>query len=146
MKPLFSVVGLTLLSNLAMPVSIVRAADITCAVCGMNIPEHARHHIILKRDGSGKPSLHVCSPSCARKAKKHDHYSAGEIIDFNHPDKFLSVSQAYFLTKSENIKKGMGDSAMPPYLAAFATKEEAEVAQKRFGDGIVVQGFDNALK
>ena len=36
--------------------------------------------------------------------------------------------------------------AMPPIAAAFATKKEADVAQKKYGDGTVVLGLENALQ
>lgn len=128
----------------------VQAADFKCDICGMPINEHGRNHIILRssspNNDTDKP-MHVCSPSCAHKLQKHAvQYCKAEVTDFNHPDKILSGDVAYFLIQSSKIKSDMGANVMAPYAAAFSTKEEAEAAKKRYGDGIVVQGSANAFK
>lgn len=126
--------------------SLTNAADLSCGVCGMSIPAGAKNHIVLK-SSQAKTTLHVCSPTCARKAKKHDSTLAeAEVADFNHPGTSLPGSKAFFLIKSDKIKGDMGEMAMAPYAAAFATQEEALAAQKKYGDGKVVQGLEAALK
>lgn len=122
-------------------------ADIKCDVCHMTIPQNARHHIILKNDNPAKTPLHICSLSCVLKARKFDSkYSKIDIADFNHPEKFLNGETAFFLIKSSKIKSDLGEMAMPPYLAAFATKEEAKSVHTKYGDGEVTQGFESVLK
>lgn len=123
-----------------------QAAELKCDVCGMQISEHGRNHVILKSI-SGKKSQHVCSPICARKLRKYDaDYAKAEVTDFNHTEKMLQGDKAYFLIQSSKIKSDMGENVMAPYAAAFSTKEEADVAQKKYGDGVVVKGADNAFK
>lgn len=124
------------------------ASDTHCEVCHMLIPQNARSHVVLATGKSHEdPHLHVCSVSCVAKAKKNGFkYTRVEIIDFNHPEKFLDGHKAFFIVNSKKIKADMGDMAMPPYFAAFATKKEAEAAQKKYGDGALAQGFEEALK
>ncbi len=123
------------------------AADFKCSVCSMKIPEHAKNHILLRNQDPHLSPLHVCSIFCAKKAKKYDpKYSKAEVTDFNHPDKTLSAEKAFFLKKSEKIKADLGELAMSPYWGAFSTKAEAQAAQKKYGDGEVVLGFEEALK
>ena len=123
------------------------AIDTNCSVCGMTISEDSRNHILLKKEASEPTPLHICSASCAHKAKKHDpKLTQSQVSDFNHPDRFIPGDQAFFLIKSDKIKADLGPRAMPPYFGAFATKAEADVAQKKYGDGEIVQGFDNVVK
>ena len=35
---------------------------------------------------------------------------------------------------------------MPPYIVALSTKKEAAAILKKYDDGTIVQGFENALK
>lgn len=121
------------------------AADTRCDICGMAIPDHARNHLILK--STHAKEFHTCSLSCVRKAKRHDPtLSQAEVVDFNHPEKWLSGEKAFFLIQSEKIKVDLGEMAMPPYIAAFRTQKEAEAARVKYGEGRVVQGLENALK
>ena len=121
------------------------AAGLKCEICGMLIEENGRNHIHLEHES--KPGLHVCSPTCASKARKYDaKFNKSEVRNFNKPEQVLVGEQAFFLAKSEKIKADMGKLAMAPYLAAFATKTKAEAAQKKYGDGQVVEGLENALK
>lgn len=123
------------------------ALDIACDVCGMEIKENASNHFILKKEKEDKEALHVCSIPCVIKGKKNSpQFSRVEVSDFNQPGKFLDGNQAFFLVRSKSIKKDLGDMVMPPYVAAFSTKKEATVAQKKYGDGMIVKGFDNVLK
>lgn len=126
--------------------SIAVASEFKCQVCGMSIKEHGRNHILL-RNGTQKKSLHVCSASCAKKMRKYDSsYSDVQVTNFNHPEKMLQGDKAYFLIQSSKIKSDMGENVMAPYAAAFSTKEEADAAQKKYGDGVVLKGADNAFK
>ncbi|MGK5086970.1 nitrous oxide reductase accessory protein NosL [Bdellovibrionota bacterium FG-2] len=137
-----------LLALTLMSLSIaVWASDNHCDVCGMIIPEHAKNHIVLHGSDSSAKGYHICSASCARKIRKNDpKLSKSEVADFNHPDSFLSGNKAFFLIQSQNIKSDMGEMAMPPLIAGFQTKKEAEAARTKYGDGVVVEGFENALK
>lgn len=126
---------------------LVFASEIKCGICSMKISEQSRNHIILKSEISGKEPLHVCSLSCVHKARKYDaKYTKSEVSDFNHPEKFLPGEKAFFLVQSKKIKTDLGAMAMVPYFGAFDKKEEADSAQKKYGDGIVVQGIENALE
>ncbi len=123
------------------------AAELKCDVCGMPIHDHGRNHVVLSGDSSDLKPMHVCSPACAKKVRKHDaKYSKAEVTDFNHPDKTIPGDKAYFLIQSSKIKSDMGADVMAPFAAAFATKEEAEAAKAKYGDGVVVQGAENAFK
>ena len=125
---------------------LANASELKCEVCGMPIGLHGRNRIVLL-EPTGKKPLHVCSPTCARKMRKYDaNYSKAEVTDFNRPEKMLQGDRAYFLIQSSKIKSGMGENVMSPYAAAFSTKEEADAAQKKYGDGVVVKGADNAFK
>jgi len=48
---------------------------------------------------------------------------------------------------AEKIKKALGAEgmAMPPYFGAFATKEDAEIAQKKYG-GEIAKGLKKAIE
>ncbi len=123
------------------------ASEIKCGICSMIISEQSRNHIVLKIEISGKEPLHVCSLSCVHKARKYDpKYTKVEVSDFNHPEKFLPGEKAFFLVQSKKIKADLGAMALAPYFGAFDRREEADSAQKKYGDGIVVQGFENALE
>ena len=79
--------------------------------------------------------------------RKYDSsYSQVQVIDFNHPDKIIQGDKAYFLIQSSKIRPDMGENVMAPYAGAFGSKEEADAAQKKYGDGVVVKGADNAFK
>lgn len=123
------------------------AGEQICQVCNMKIPEGSRHHIILKSEIPAKAPLHVCSISCVLKARKHDpKYVKVEVADFNHPEKFLRGEKAFVLIKTDKIKEDLDSMAMPPYFAAFPTKADAEKAKAKYGEGSIVEGFENALK
>ena len=135
-----------LFSTLTYPPAVFAEA-MKCAVCGMNLEEHARNHIQLSRKSDSQQRMHVCSLACAKKALKHDAgYDVVEVQDFNHPEKTLSGDSAFFLIKSEKIRSDLGDMVMSPYFGAYASKAEADNAQKKYGDGTVVEGIKNALK
>ena len=79
---------------------LANASALKCDVCGMPIGLHGRNHIVLL-ETSGKKTLHVCSPICARKIRKYDAtYSKVEVTDFNHPENKLQGNKAYFLIQS----------------------------------------------
>ncbi|MCM2279876.1 MAG: nitrous oxide reductase accessory protein NosL [Oligoflexia bacterium] len=138
---------LSLVISLLMLSSVALAAQLHCDVCGMTIPEKARHYIMLKAPAGAPKPLHVCSASCLKKAKKGEpKYTQADFADFNHPEKFVSGDKAFFLIKSSKIKADLGEMAMPPYIGAFSTKAEAEAAKAKYGDGEVVQGLESALK
>ncbi len=121
------------------------AEELKCAVCGMPLSEHAKNHIILK--GTDKIPMHVCSLSCVKKTLKHDsNYGEIEVPDFNHPEKMLSGDSAFFLIKSEKIRSDLGDKVMGPYFGSFSSHADADAAQKKYGDGSVVHGIQNAIK
>jgi len=121
------------------------ALELKCAVCGMPLEDHSKNHITLK--GKDKATMHVCSLSCTKKAMKHDSgLNEVEVVDFNHAEKTLKGDSAFFLIKSEKIKSDLGDKVMGPYFGAFATQTEADTAQKKYGDGVVVVGIQNAIK
>lgn len=142
---LFLSAGILLSALAFLPQAV--AAGMSCAVCGMDLTEQARNHILLSGKSATKSPLHTCSLACTKKALKND---AGldviEVRDFNHPEKTVSGDLAFFLIKSEKIKSDLGDMVMGPYFAAFSTKAEAEAAQKKYGDGTVVLGIKNAIK
>lgn len=126
---------------------LAHAADLKCDVCGMPISEHGCNLVTLSSSAAGDKPMHVCSPTCAHKLQKHaPQYSKAEVTDFNHTEKVLTGDKAYFLMQSSKIKSEMGPNVMAPYAAAFATKEEAEAAKAKYGDGVVVQGSDDAFK
>ncbi len=118
------------------------AKGIDCNICGMLIEDNAPNHFILTE----KEPVHACSIPCVNKAKKGVPTAKIQISDFNHREKLLDGSRSFFLIGSKNIKKDMGDMVMPPYVAAFSTKVEAVAAQKKYGDGRVVEGIDAVLK
>lgn len=123
------------------------AAEIHCDICGMTIPERARNHVVLKSAEPNAKVMHLCSLSCVRKARKHDpKLSKAEIADFNRPEAMLPGDKAFFLIQSQKIKADMGEMAMAPYVVGFRTKQEAEAAKAKYGDGIVVEGAENAFK
>ena len=123
----------------------VFAAELKCAVCGMPLGEYSKNHIILK--AKGKEPMHVCSLSCAKKMLKHDpSYVEVLVRDFNHPEKTLSGEAAFFLVRSEKIKNDLGDNVMGPYFGSFSSEAEANAAQKKYGEGNVVKGIQNAIK
>lgn len=144
MRKLYTLTLTVVFSVLAFLITTsVIAADLKCGICGMKIPENAKNHIILKHDSQ---TLHICSPVCALKAKKYDSkFTQADIADFNHPEHMLSGTKVSCLVKSEKIKEDIGSLAMAPHLACFVSKNEAEVAQKKYGDGTVIEGFENAL-
>ena len=125
----------------------VFAAETRCNVCSMNISENSRQHFVVREESLGKEPLHVCSVICLRKIKQfNSKISNIETSLFNDPLKFAKSDKAFFLVKSEKVKSDAGPMAMPPIAAAFATKKEADVAQKKYGDGTVVLGLENALQ
>jgi len=123
-----------------------RGDSLKCSACNMTIPDKARNHIILTSEDASKPPLHVCSLSCALKARKYDSkYSKVKVVDFNRPEELISGDRAYFLLKSSKIKGDLGELAMPPYFGAFEKESEVQAAIKKYGDGVVVQGFEKAI-
>ncbi|MBI3017167.1 MAG: nitrous oxide reductase accessory protein NosL [Deltaproteobacteria bacterium] len=125
----------------------VFTAETRCNVCSMNISQNSRQHFVVQEESLGKEPFHVCSVICLRKLKQfNSKLSNIEVALFNDPLKFIKSEKAFFLVKSEKIKADAGPMAMPPIAAAFATKKEADTAQKKYGDGTVVLGFENALQ
>ena len=122
------------------------ASETACDVCSMKISENSRQHFLVQAPALAKKPLHVCSVICLRKINTSLKPSTIEVSEFNHPQKFLKADKAFFLVKSEKIKGDAGPLAMPPIVAAFATKKEAESAQKKYGDGHIVLGLENALQ
>lgn len=123
------------------------AKTLTCDVCGMYVAEHARNHVAFHTSSTADKAMHVCSPSCAHKFRKHSpNYSQVEVTNFNHPEKTLDGSKAFFLIQSSKIKADMGENVMAPYAAAFVSQEEADAAKVKYGDGVVVQGSESAFK
>ncbi|MEK6623322.1 MAG: nitrous oxide reductase accessory protein NosL [Bdellovibrionota bacterium] len=123
------------------------AAGTVCSVCGMPLAEHAKNRIVVQTETASKEPLHMCALSCLKKTIKHDpRYTKIQVADFNHPDKLIAGDKAFFLLKSTKIKTDIGENVMAPYFGAFATEEEAQTAQKKYGEGVVLQGVENALK
>ncbi len=123
------------------------AADLHCDVCSMKILESSSQHFLIKAASSEKKPLHVCSVTCLHKMKStNSELGKVEITSFKSPQRGLPAEKAFFLVKSENVKKDVDSMTMPPLIAAFSTKKEAEDAQKKYGDGIVVSGIENVLK
>ncbi|MBI2521874.1 MAG: hypothetical protein HYV97_15770 [Bdellovibrio sp.] len=123
------------------------AAGRVCSVCGMPLAEHAKNLFVLQTEPAAKEPLHVCAISCLKKAVKHDpRYKKIEVADFNHPEKLLAGDKAFFLLKSTKIKADIGENVMAPYFGAFATEAEALEAQKKYGEGVILQGVENAIK
>lgn len=146
MKHALRVLKISVVPFLAM-ISLAWAGEFKCQVCNMRIPEGSRHHIVLKHEVSAKEPLHVCSLSCVFKARKHDpKYAKVEVADFAHPEKFIAGEKAFMLIKTGKIKDDLDSMVMPPYFAAFPTRADAEKAKARYGEGIIVEGFENALK
>lgn len=126
---------------------MTQAAELKCDVCGMPIRENGRNLIVLRNNSQNTKSMHSCSPICAHKLQKYSpEYNKVEVRNFNHTGEVLSGDKAYFLIQSAKIKSDMGENVMAPYAAAFNTKEEAEAAQKKYGDGVIVKGAINAFK
>ncbi|HAZ14661.1 MAG: hypothetical protein A2X86_06235 [Bdellovibrionales bacterium GWA2_49_15] len=122
-------------------------AGMTCSVCGMPVAESAKNHLMLQSESATKAPMHVCALSCLKKVVKHDSsYKKIEVADFNHPEKLLPGDKAFFLLKSTKIKSDIGENVMPPYFGAFATEDEAKTAQAKYGEGLIVQGVENAIK
>jgi hypothetical protein len=122
------------------------AADFSCDACGMKIAAQARNHVALKMESQETKTMHFCSLSCLKKAQKHLPAGKVELSDFNHPERLIPAEKAFYLVNSEKIKAEMGDMVMPPYVGVFATRPEADAAQKKLGDGSIVQGLENVLK
>lgn len=156
-KILVGVITVSLTVSLMLS-SALWAADTKCSVCGMKIAEISRNHIILMNESLQKEAqkeaqketqkeiLHVCSLSCVHKVRKHDtRYSNASVADFNHPESYIDADQAFFLIQSKKIKADLDATVMPPYFGAFKTLEEAQAALKKYGDGQIVQGLNNAV-
>ena len=108
---------------------------------------HFRFRLNYNFHKDRKTPRHVCSLSCTKKTLKHDSsYNEIEVPDFNHPEKNLPGESAFFLIKSERIRNDLGDKVMGPYFGAFSTQVEADAAQKKYGDGTVVKGMQDAIK
>src|SRR3989344_6762635 len=85
------------------------ASTVRCNACGMDIAEESRNHFLLSFLDTSKPAHHVCSLACLKKIQTYNsNYSKIEISDFNSPKKFLNADEAFFLMKSEKIKKTLG--------------------------------------
>lgn len=124
--------------------NISLAENFKCNICGMDIQESAKNHIVLATESQEK-KLHVCALSCVKKAKKHDHSLKNvKVANFNKPSELLDADQAYFLIGSKKIKSDLGD-VMGPYFGAFKSKEEANQAKEKYGDGQVVKGIQEAM-
>lgn len=121
--------------------TIVFAADIKCDVCGMKFADHAKHEVVLT-SADGTKVMHTCSLTCAHKARKYDaKLSKVQVTDFNHPEISIAGDKAFYI-KSANLKSEVGDATMPPYFAAFGTRAEAEVAQKKYDQAKIFEGFE----
>lgn len=118
-----------------------------CAICNMPLEKHAKNDIsALSRDPT-KPAMHLCSLPCLKKLLNHDpSYQTIEVADFNHPDRRIPGDKAFFLIKSEKIKSDITGPVMGPYFGAFASREDAETAKKKYSEGLVVEGISNAIK
>ncbi len=122
-------------------------AETHCNVCSMKILENSRQHFLVRDESLGKEPLHICSVTCLHKIKQfNSKISNIEVAQFNEPLKFLKADKAFFLVKSEKIKDDAGSMVMPPIAAAFTTQKEAQAAQKKYGDGTIILGLENALK
>ena len=121
--------------------TIVSAADIKCDVCGMKFAEHAKDEVVLT-SSNGAKVMHTCSLTCAHKARKYDaKFSKVQVTDFNHPDISIAGDRAFYIM-SRHLKLDVGDATMPPYFAAFATRAEAEMAQKKYDQTEIYEGFE----
>lgn len=113
----------------------------------MKIPDGVRIHLILKSGAPGAEPRHLCSLSCAKKLRKHDpSLTRAEVVDFNHPDRFLASDQVFLLIGTDKLRGDVGGGVMAPYAAGFGTREEAEAQRRKYGEGQIIQGLENLLK
>ncbi len=119
-------------------VSVASAKEADCVVCGMKVKEGARVGFEAVHENK---AIHFCSFACASAFhKKHPdsalrafNYLGGEPVD---------AAKAFYLVKSKGLLKEV-EFGMPPVVAAFSSKADAEGAAKRLGDGKVVQGLES---
>ena len=108
-----------------------------CAVCGMFAAKSRSHIIVLWAGGGYK---HFDSWDCVFNYEKDNKQilDQAQVIDFNSPENtpaWLDATSAYYIFGANEVA-----GSMPPYIAAFATKGDAEAAQKTLGGAVVPFG------
>ena len=85
-----------------------------------------------------------CSFSCA--VQFHQKYPNSKISTTDYLyQKPIDAAQGFYLVRSKRLLKEF-EFDMPPTVAVFATREDAETTQKKLGDGKILSGFDAAEK
>lgn len=102
-----------------------------CALCDMTVVDktHAAQYVTKK----GKAYMFDAVECLTRKINKENNEEQLAYIlvaDYNNPGKLVAAKDAYYLI-SEKIKSPMGAN-----LSAFANKEQAQNAQKEFGEEV----------
>lgn len=129
------VIGLMVLSFLstAGPASAFQR----CMLCGMDVDQSETAFYARMNNGKIVP---LCSMQCVHMFE----VNAGEKPVFLRTEKYptahlIDAKAAHYLCESRLIPRG----SMAPYMAAFASKEEAEEYQKKYGGRIL--NFDEAM-
>lgn len=116
------------------------AATTRCSVCGMETRADSRLSFEAK---TKEKTYTLCSFACASRITDKHADAALFTKDYVTGEK-IPAKEGYYLVKSTSLA-GEVEMGMPPVVASFKTKEKAEEALKRLGNGELKQGIDAAF-
>jgi copper chaperone NosL len=109
----------------------IRYGQDECAECKMTlVDQHYGAEFITARGKVSKfDDLNCLTAHLRRAAPPTDAAAQAVVVDFNRPNHFLAVDQAWFLLH-DGLRTPMASS-----LAAFGTEAELEVVRRQLGGG-----------
>jgi nitrous oxide reductase accessory protein NosL len=102
--------------------------EISCKMCGMPVDKESENRFVIETSDAAKTEF--CCAMCVAAYRKTNSVSADKIsvVDYK-THAMIPAAKAYYLHGSKLSVLG----AMPPTVAAFASREEAEAVAKKEG-------------
>lgn len=133
--PFPTVIGLLVFLFISSPGSA--SAYQRCMLCGMDVDKSETAFYAKMKNGKMVP---LCSMQCVYMFELNAGEKPVSLRTEKYPTAHLmDAKAAYYLCESRLIPRG----SMAPYMAAFASKEQAEEYQKKYGGRIL--NFDEAM-
>ena len=137
MKNSLSAIVLGLLLLFFCSITAPASAFQRCMLCGMDVDQSETAFYAKMKNGKIVP---LCSMQCVHIFEMNAGEKPVSIRTEKYPTaRLMDAKAAYYLCESRLIPRG----SMAPYIAAFASKEQAEGYQKKYGGRIL--SFDQAM-
>ena len=118
-------------------IALPAAASQRCMLCGMDVGKSETAFYAKMKNGRMYP---LCSMQCVYMLEMNAKEKAVSIRTEKYPTaRLINAKTAFYICESKLVPKG----SMVPYMTAFASKEDAEEYQKKYGGRIL--NFDQAM-